>query len=329
MTFKEFCNEVRDSILDYMPSEYAGADVEIREVAKNGGTLTGLSIRKSSDKSAVPTLYLDDYYAAYEKDGMALSEVVDMLAEIYERADNNKSEVLGNDAQDIVNNLTDYNAVKDLIIPRVVAVEGNEEYLNTYPSSKHGDLTTTYRIVLTDQASIPVPHELLERWGISLEELDKKAMENFKENPKTKVTSMLEILSSSGAFPEELLEDMRGTDADQIIVTNESKTLGATNLLDTDTLDAIEAMNGKFYILPSSIHECIIMPKSFGVELSALEDMVREVNRTQVAPNERLSDNVFEYDSLTKQVVRAVDEEMKTLEMPKSESRKEKGEVKD
>lgn len=327
MTFKEFCNEVRDSVLDYMPSEYAGADVEIREVVKNGGTLTGLSIRKSSDKSAVPTLYLDDYFVAY-LEGMALSEAIDIIADTYERADNNKSEVLGNKAQDIVNNLTDYNAVKDLIIPRVVAVEGNEEYLNTYPSSKHGDLTTTYRIVLTAEASIPIPSELLERWGISLEELDKKAMENFKENPKTKVTSMLEILAASGNFPEEMLEDMRGTDADQIIITNESKALGATNLLDTDTLDAIEATKGKFFILPSSIHECIIMPKSFGANVAELEDMVREVNRTQVAPQERLSDNVFEYDSLTKQVVRAVDEEMKTLEMPKSESRKEKGEVK-
>ncbi len=327
MTFKEFCNEVKDSVLEYMPSEYAEADVEIREVVKNGGTLTGLSIRRSSDKGAVPTLYLDDYYAAYEKDGMALSEVIDMLADIYEKADNDKSEVLGNNAQDVVNNLTDYNAVKDLIIPRVVADEGNEEYLNTYPHSKHGDLTTTYRIVLTAEASIPIPNELLERWGISLEELDKKAMENFKENPKTKVTSMLEILAASG-IPEELLEDMRDTDADQIIVTNESKTLGATNLLDTDTLDAIEATKGKFFILPSSIHECIIMPKSFGANVAELEDMVREVNRTQVAPNERLSDNVFEYDSLTKQVIKAVDEEMKTLEMPKSESRKEKGEVK-
>ena len=57
-----------------------------------------------------------------------------------------------------------------------------------------------------------------------------------------------------------------------------------------------ELLGTNFYVLPSSIHELLILPDNGSMQLSELEAMVREVNATQVAPEDRLSDKVQYYD---------------------------------
>ena len=53
-------------------------------------------------------------------------------------------------------------------------------------------------------------------------------------------------------------------------------------------------MGGDYYILPSSIHELIVMPKDYAADLWALEQTVRDVNRGPYVPEEEfLSDNVY------------------------------------
>ena len=71
------------------------------------------------------------------------------------------------------------------------------------------------------------------------------------------------------------------------------------------TVGVREKVGGDFFILPSSIHELLVVPKQDGMELSDLEAMVKEVNATQVAPEEKLSDHVYEYDAKEKELYRA------------------------
>lgn len=61
-----------------------------------------------------------------------------------------------------------------------------------------------------------------------------------------------------------------------------------------------ELLGTNYYVLPSSIHELLILPDNGSMQLSELEAMVREVNATQVAPEDRLSDKVQYYDRETK-----------------------------
>ena len=56
-------------------------------------------------------------------------------------------------------------------------------------------------------------------------------------------------------------------------------------------------MGGDFYILPSSTHEVLIVPKDEMVDLKELEKMVQSVNQEMVAAEEFLSDHVYEYDA--------------------------------
>ena len=66
-----------------------------------------------------------------------------------------------------------------------------------------------------------------------------------------------------------------------------------------------EKVGGDFYILPSSVHELLVIPRDAGMEISELEKMVCEVNATQVSVEERLSDHVYAYDSQTHEIYRA------------------------
>lgn len=63
-------------------------------------------------------------------------------------------------------------------------------------------------------------------------------------------------------------------------------------------------LGGNFFILPSSVHECIILPFR-NAKLRELEDMVRQVNREEVLPEQKLSDYVYLYDADAKKIVRA------------------------
>ena len=76
------------------------------------------------------------------------------------------------------------------------------------------------------------------------------------------------------------------------VLTNDTKVNGAAAILNDDTRQEVADKVGDFYVLPSSIHETLIIPKDTGMELRDLEQMVQEVNQTQVAPQERLSDHV-------------------------------------
>ena len=85
------------------------------------------------------------------------------------------------------------------------------------------------------------------------------------------------------------------------ILTNQDKLNGASVSAQEGVLEKVaELLGTNYYVLPSSIHELLILPDNGSMQLSELEAMVREVNATQVAPEDRLSDKVQYYDRETK-----------------------------
>ena len=59
---------------------------------------------------------------------------------------------------------------------------------------------------------------------------------------------------------------------------------------------AAEQIGGDFFVLPSSIHEVLLIPDDGKADFHELAAMVQSINETQVAPADRLSDNVYHYD---------------------------------
>lgn len=89
------------------------------------------------------------------------------------------------------------------------------------------------------------------------------------------------------------------------VLTNDTKVNGAAAILNDDIRQEIAEKVGDFYMLPSLIHETLIIPKDAGMEFKELEQMVQEVNQKQVAPGERLSDHVYEYDAKEHELFRS------------------------
>lgn len=341
MTFEEFKEEVKENIKDYLPIDYQDAKVEINDVIKNNDThLSGLTIRKE-DTGIAPTLYLEDFYNQVESGQHSVEGIMLRIADVYEGAVNND---ISKDAKGIVNQITDYDATKDKIVPRIVNKESNEERLQGLPHTEMGDLAVTYHVDLGTseggQMSVAINNEMMEKYGVSVEELHDQACANMETMTPTQFKSMadtlMEIMVPDYAeMSEERREEVKaemgvagsGEDA-MYVISNSSKTFGAAALLDSDTMDQIEEKIGEFYILPSSVHECILVPKTQDMDLATLENMVQEVNATQVAPNEVLSDHVYAYDSETKEIYRADREEEHNLqkEAAKEAAKEEKAE---
>ena len=90
-------------------------------------------------------------------------------------------------------------------------------------------------------------------------------------------------------------------DEQMFVATVSDKVMGAGVLAYQDFMDqAADRIGGSFYILPSSRHEVLLVPDNGQMSLSDLESMVREVNATQVAPEDKLTDSVYHYDAEAK-----------------------------
>lgn len=81
------------------------------------------------------------------------------------------------------------------------------------------------------------------------------------------------------------------------VLTNVTGVYGATSILYDGVLDEMQNIIGSpYYILPSSIHEVILLPDDEGIELDDTKSMVKEINKYVVAPAERLGDEIMHYD---------------------------------
>lgn len=312
---ENFKKEIEKRIKNFLPKEYINAEIEFKEVLKNNDTaLTGLLI-KEEDNLIVPTIYLESFKERLDN-GESIDSVMDSIAYIYLDAIN-QTPVFGN-AKEFIDSISNFDETKGKIIARIINRESNEESLKNIPHTDIGDdLAVTYHISLSSSengsASIPITNSLAKQYGVDEGKLFEIANKNRGEiNPTTfksmndvmKDIMMPKMLEECGDIDEaqDILDVMLPENPGMYVLSNEEKSFGAASLLDVETLDKVEKELGDFYILPSSVHEVLIIPKSTDMPLESLESMVQEVNRTQVAPSEVLSDHVYEYDKTSKKI---------------------------
>lgn len=310
LNFDLFKETIVEGIKEYLGSGFIDAEVELKEVLKNNDQLlTGLTLRRR-DRNICPTLYLEPYFEAYE-DGKDIEEIMEKIATIYAEADADSEGLL-----EQVQDFSDYEKSKDKVLPRLVNKKRNEERLKDLPYVTVSDLAIIYFIDMgndeSGQMSVVIRNDLMDRWEINVEDLNKLAFENLEKRGDAEFKTMVETLAGlmipnydemSEEEKEEAREQLDMPDPGMYVLSNSAKTFGATAVLRESTMEEIISKLGEdFYILPSSIHEVLIVPNREGMEVSELKAMVEEVNATQVAPEEVLSDNVYRYNSETKSI---------------------------
>lgn len=202
-----------------------------------------------------------------------------------------------------VNALMNYEIMKEKLSVEVISAEVNEELLAKVPHHRIEDLAVVYRFIMESnedgRASILVNNDLIERMGVTHEQLRADALENSPEIRPAVIQGMNEVMKEMmGPEAYEMFGIPDDTEEMMFIATVPDKNSGAGVLAYQDFMDqAAEKIGGDFFILPSSIHEILLVPDDGQKGADELKAMVMDVNATQVSPEERLSDNVYHYDS--------------------------------
>ena len=304
MNFEEFINTIKDTIKEYLPEDYRDAEVNILENRKLNTNYTGLTVTREGDTLA-PTINLNNLFDSYSKHPehsitAVMQEVASVIQHTPETFD--------------IGRIMDYDRVKKNLFMRLSAAEKNKDLLEHAPHIRKEDLAITFHIMLDQSdkgtATTMINDNMMEAYGIDLNQLYQDALLNSPVICPAQIENMGEALSrmmiedmkSAGAPPEviqEMEKDLKESNKDNpmTIITNDRLVDGASAIFYPGVMDLVgERMQGDYFILPSSVHETLVVPDDGRVSLQELTDMVKEVNMTQVNPEDQLTDQVYHYD---------------------------------
>lgn len=273
-----------------------GVKASVYTAQKNNGREKKGILFQTKELSASPAIYLEGLYARLQK-GEQMNKLVQEILDFYET-------VGGEEVWDY-NQIKEYDKIQDKIIFKLIHTDKNKKMLECVPSVEVLDLSIVFYVLLemdkTGTATIQISNEHLKMWGISKEEVYQVALKNAAIllpaeffTMQHAIERMLEVASGE----EENLLNHTGEEKEDVmyVLTNSLRNYGAACLFYPHVLDMIgEMLKEDFFILPSSIHEAIIVPESRGLDTEEMNEMVIEINETQVAPEEVLSNHVYFY----------------------------------
>jgi len=305
LSFTEFTNEVAASIRDYLPDKFKDAAITAKEILKNNNTRKiGLLISDSSKPSeCVPTIYLDGFYEEYNK-GISMGQILTEIAQV--RVENEMPMPFD------TNQITDFNLAKHNIIPRLLNAATNADFLLAIPHQTLEDLAIVYTIVIKGENSdifgtVVITNDILNKWGISVDELHELSVEIMSEMYPPHMEHVYDVLHrmlrkkkdiSSDIL--ELLHDIEYPEShDMYVATTNFDSNGAAAILDKNFMKTITEKFENFYIIPSSIHEVLIVPynEDMNMTVDMLKNMVREVNTNELSASDFLSNNIYTYSN--------------------------------
>ena len=292
MEYREFLENVRKEV----ESRYdSNVSVTLNHVMKNNGTeLDGITIMEK-DKNIAPTIYINSFYDRY-REGVSLKAVVSEIIRIYNQ---NKNSI--NINADYFEN---YENVRKTIVYKLVNYQKNKKLLEDVPYKRVLDLAVVFYCLIEQRKGVSatalIHNEHLRIWNVTEDEIYNDALKNTPVLLAGSIVPMSKILSEiTGTAPADNDEKVCEYTGEDIlyVLTNSSRVNGAACILYDNLLKKFaNDVHSDLYILPSSVHEVIIVPKKNAFDKSELADMVREVNEQGVSQDEILSDNVYEYN---------------------------------
>ena len=290
-----------------MMVRFGGQDMEIREnqVTRVNQTMDALAFAPAGSRIA-PQIYLNDLFAEYQQ-GRDFGSIVTGIAETIQSSLRQMPEVPE----------LSHSFLEENLYLTVMNQELNRDYLADVPHDYLEDMAVVPRIRVNEEASVAVKDWMLDAYGFSKEELFRTARANM-DLQDYRCMSLSGMLMGMGM-------DMGpgpGEDpaASVYVLTNMSSIDGAAAILSEKAMkQAREAVGEDFFILPSSRHEVILVPRSSSLSIAEMTDMVVSANRTVVEDRDLLSDHVYRYNS-SAGTIRMLEPK---AEMPKMEKKAE------
>lgn len=276
---KKNYDDFKTSLTKALSKRFTVRTTVVAKASKNYDAFSLISGEIEENKAA-PVFYFEDGYNKYIG-GKTIRDIVDELSSLADKASMNID----------IDMIMNFDKIKDKIIPCPIKKDYcNSDFLSDKPHFDILDLTVIYRIQVSDIGTVVVTNGILDSLGVSVDTLHEAAINNIKPQFKG-LTGVIYDLSRGNI-------DMRGKDEAMYILTSETMFLGAGAILNKPMMDSIFDKMGGFYILPSSIHEVLIV-ECAPDNISQLNNMVKEVNRTELSPEEQLSDHIYGYKKYT------------------------------
>lgn len=269
MELKELINTIKNMV-------YTDMTVYSKMVQKGNRTLTGISIGKGN---ALPVVYMEDYEDLFQEKGYigVAREMIKLCKEASEKFSIN------------VDDATSWNYAKEHLL-LCIAPAGTTNGV-TIP---YLDLELYFRVELSNDDTYKVIDAMLDTWNITKDELLRIALETNQHVALSMRDVMKDVLIEDGT-PDYMIEAMLDAfqDATQIVLKNASTLFGASAIYKTELLKGVaDKYESDLYIIPSSIHEVIVIPTE-GITTADMDKMIRDINQSEVAPEEVLSDHVY------------------------------------
>ena len=240
--------------------------------------------RKGAD--AGPTVYMDEAYEAY-CDGESVDSIVDSLIVTVLNA----GSVAPVESADDID--FSFESIKDRLTVRLIDTERNADYLKEHPCREIGaglalitavDLGNDYSFVITN--SIAGDYDMDEVFDTAIANMQKRFPAKLMDLGDAIFGESRNLLESRAGF----LEGM------STLTIDGDAGFGASALVYESIAERIYDLYGTdFFLLPSSLHEWILVPDNSDFDAENLKNMVMSANETVVAPTDILSDSVFHY----------------------------------
>lgn len=305
MNFETFMESIKKHIKEYLPESYQDAQVTIREQQKLNNRYMGLTVIRPGD-DRIPTINLTDLYRqSYENPRFRITDVLEQISQIIQREPERFD----------VSRLTQYKEAKKHLFMRVSNIEENLQVLDNVPYVERADLAITFHIAVEEneagRASAIVTNNMMENFGVTRNQLYKDALENSSFIAPVMIDNLgelvgrmeIEEMEARGASEEEIRKAEERIYVESqynpmFVVTNETLLYGGSAIFYPGVMDELgEVLNGDFFILPSSVHETLVVPDNGRISCHELKAMVMAINEKEVAPEDRLADEVYHYDT--------------------------------
>lgn len=281
----------------------AGGNLKVMEVSvdKNNGVVhRGLMLRDTHSNMA-PTVYLEELYREFQM-GRSLYDISSDVLKIYDKAAG---------ATDFdVEYFKDFSQIKEHIVYRLVNREKNQMLLRECPYVSFLDLAVVpYVSIAVDtekNGAILIRKEHLKLWNAKEEELFAIAARNTPQQLSASIVKLEDTLrqliataatedrNEFGEFIRELEESEETIP--MYVLSNQINLYGAACMVYDNVVEMFAQELGEdVYILPSSVHEVLIVPASRALPPKEMLEMVREINATQIPPEEVLSDHIYQF----------------------------------
>lgn len=275
---KRACNEI---------AEILKKEVKYQEINKLNGTKHyGLTFLEPGGNIA-PTIYLEEFYQMYLDTGN-WHKTINQIIKVY----------LSNSFPKCIDMgwFKDFDKVQGLIFHKLINFDTNTTLLENVPYTRYLDFAIVYyahyEVEKIGNGSILIHNSHLEMWQCTTQKLAELAEENTPRIYPLSISTIQNTIMDLG-YP---MDDEIFPNIPMYVMSNETKTNGAICIRYKDSLkNFANKLNSDVIILPSSVHEVLLLPLEKDQNFREIRNMVYEVNHDHIPKEDFLSNNIYLY----------------------------------